>query len=121
MSLPGLPGLQRRVVKLGWEEQGLKMIVVAALLGFTVLYSMFVVVPITTHHSATPLGFIVVLGGFIFGWFAIIGISVNVHIHGFRGTVIKKGFLEGMGFLKFWLTCMGVLLAVGIVLALTGH
>ena len=96
------------------------MIVVAALLTFTVLYSIFVVVPITTH-PATPLGFIVVLGGFIFGWFAIIGISVNVHTHGLRRGVLKKGFLEGMGVLKFWLTCMGVLLAAGILLALTGH
>jgi hypothetical protein len=97
------------------------MIVVGALLAFTVLYSMFVVVPITSH-PATPLGFIVVLGGFIFGWFAIIGISVNVHTHGsLRGQVIKEGFLGGMKVLKFWLTCMGLLLAVAIVLALTGH
>jgi len=97
------------------------MIVVGALLGYTVLFSFFIMTPLLAHASK-PVAFILSLGGFIFGWFAIIGISINVDLHkSLKGSVIKHGFFSGMSALRFWLYFMGLLLAAGIVLALTGH
>ena len=97
------------------------MIVVGALLAYTILFSVFVMTPIMAHASK-PVGFFLILGGFIFGWFAIIGISINVNQHrSLRGSVIKEGFLGGMSVLRFWLWFMGLLLAAALVLFLTGH
>jgi hypothetical protein len=114
---PGSQGVGRHCMSF----DGVNMIVVGALLGYTVLFSVFIMTPLLAHASK-PVGFILTLAGFIFGWFAIIGISINVDQHrSLRGSVIKKGFFGGMGVLRIWLGFMAAMLAVGIVLALTGH
>jgi hypothetical protein len=96
------------------------MIVVGALLGYTVLFSVFIMKPIMAHASK-PVGLILILGGFVFGWFSIIGISINIdHHRSLGGSVIKKGFFEGIGVLRIWLGFMAAMLAAGLVLALMG-
>ena len=97
------------------------MIVVGALMGYTILFSFFVMNPLLAH-SSKPVGVILSLAGFLFGWFAIIGISINVDQHrSLRPKVLNEGFLGGMKVLWIWLGCIALLVAAGLVLAILGH
>jgi len=96
------------------------MIVAGALIGYTILFSLLLN-PIAATFGK-PAVAMIALVGFIFGWFAIIGISINVdQRRSLRAKILKEGFLGGMQMLWIWIGFMALLLAAGVVLAISGH